>query len=294
MDTPQVKNFRIGPTTQQGGTQTIQQSIYIAHDNPCGANKLIFQELGLTKIRYIDLKNYLDTILNSEQMVELFKQVVITGTEYMNDPFDELKFPRYIYTIQQWAQAGLANLPVDVLYYPGYRFKLSVFDASGCAIYDSNWPTIKPVYVDVNDGNKYFTTLTMVDNPAFLPVWTLYKICNNTMLLPYIKIFDVPSGPPYPYPYAFILMFSEFIVNQSIYPETSMAVGSLLVDSANTRSFGIPKYGFSAREGQTALGGLTYNCCHIFNINTTSDENGKVTLIESIFVRLSLEQVIFG
>lgn len=33
--------FRIGPTTQQGGTQTIQQSIYISHDNPCGITRML-------------------------------------------------------------------------------------------------------------------------------------------------------------------------------------------------------------------------------------------------------------
>lgn len=48
MDTPHFRTLRIAPTTQQGGTQTIQQSIYLTHNNPCGANLLIFQEMGLT------------------------------------------------------------------------------------------------------------------------------------------------------------------------------------------------------------------------------------------------------
>lgn len=68
MDSPVFKTLRICPTTQQGGTQTIQQSIYLTHNNPCGANKLIFQTMGLTQIRYIDLKNYLDEILGTEEM----------------------------------------------------------------------------------------------------------------------------------------------------------------------------------------------------------------------------------
>lgn len=49
MDTLRIQNeFRIAPTTQQGGTQTIQQSIYLTHHNPCGANLLMFIEMGLT------------------------------------------------------------------------------------------------------------------------------------------------------------------------------------------------------------------------------------------------------
>lgn len=48
-------------------TQTIQQAIYSVHDNPCGLNTLIFEEMGKTQIRYIDLKNYLDFILRAEE-----------------------------------------------------------------------------------------------------------------------------------------------------------------------------------------------------------------------------------
>ena len=70
MDSLRIHNkFRVCPTLQQGGTQTIQQSIYLTHDNPCGLNKLIFQEMGYTQIRYIDLKNYLDAILGSEEII---------------------------------------------------------------------------------------------------------------------------------------------------------------------------------------------------------------------------------
>ncbi len=55
----------------------MQQAIYLVRDNPCGANKLIFQEMGLTGIRFIDLKNYLDEILATPEMIDLFEQVKI-------------------------------------------------------------------------------------------------------------------------------------------------------------------------------------------------------------------------
>lgn len=73
MDSPLFKTLRICPSTQQGGTQTIQQSIYLTHNNPCGLNTLIFQKMGLTSIRYVDLKNYLDAMLDTDEMVSLFK-----------------------------------------------------------------------------------------------------------------------------------------------------------------------------------------------------------------------------
>lgn len=34
-----------------------------------------FPRNGLTPIRYIDLKNYLDEILKSEEMIELFQEI---------------------------------------------------------------------------------------------------------------------------------------------------------------------------------------------------------------------------
>lgn len=64
----------------------------------------------------------------------------------------------------------------------------------------------------------------------------------------------------------------------------------MLVDSANTRTFGIPKYGFSARTNLSGFGGITYNCAHFIDIPTIPDENGQTTLIESIYFRLSLEE----
>ena len=279
-----LDKLRMCPTIQQGGTQTIQQSIYLTHDNPCGLNKLIFQEMGFTQIRYIDLKNYLDAILGSEEMVLLFEQVRIDGTDFMNSPLDVQKQNKYLYSLSQWAEAGLGNLPVPVDYYSGYQFSFSVFDGSGCLIYGSNSPTLK--IISVSGGTYIQNTTTLVQitqffasNSILIPnvsTTKLYKLCNDYVLLPFINNTNVIN--------------SDFIINQLSLPETIMAVSSLLVDSANTRTFGVPRYGFSNRSNQLQVAGIAYYCAHIIDIYSVPDENGETTLIESVFARIALEE----
>jgi hypothetical protein len=270
------------PTVQQGGTQTIQQSIYLSHDNPCGLNRLIFQGMGYTQIRYIDLKNYLDEILGSEEMVLLFEQVRIDGTEFMNSPLDTEKQNKYLYSLNQWAEAGLGNLPVPVDFYGGYQFSFSVFDGSGCMIYGSNSPTLKIISASGGTYNQTTTPLAQifdVVNYIYIPnvsTTKLYKLCNDYVLLPFISDTNVIN--------------SDFIINQLSLPETIMAVSSLLVDSANTRTFGVPRYGFSNRSNQLQVAGIAYYCAHIIDIYSIPDENGETTLIESIFARIALEE----
>jgi hypothetical protein len=72
-----------------------------------------------------------------------------------------------------------------------------------------------------------------------------------------------------------------------------MSIASLLIDSANTRTFGIPKYGFSARENLSPFGGISYNCCQFIDVRTMPDANGATTLVSSIFMRLSLNEDTF-
>lgn len=191
MDKQNEENFRIGPTIQQGGTQTIQQSIYLAHNNPCGVNKLIYQKMGLTGIRYIDLKDYMDEILNSEEMMLLFEEIRIKGTAYVDNPTYYHYQSKFVYAIQNWAEAGLRNLSIPVNYYNGYKIRFSVFDEEGCSIYDSFFPIIKPVDVDSN-GEVYYVYLPLLDNPWFpfplTAIWPCYKLCNNPNIIPYLKL----------------------------------------------------------------------------------------------------------
>lgn len=281
MDTPFFKTLRIAPTTQQGGTQTIQQSIYLTHNNPCGANLLIFQEMGLTQIRYIDLKNYLDDILSSDEMNLLFDDIRVVATEYLYEPKNSQLFLKYIYTIIQWASQAMANLPVSENYYPGYLFRVNVYDGSGTMLFDSYYPNLQPVR---RQGTVYANQdlLVLPSNPYYWITNTgLYKVASAYAQIPFLDVFNQ---------FCFETILSNFPLNQSGVQETVMAVSSLLVDSANTRSFGIPKYGFSARQSLSPFAGITYNCSHIIDINTIVDENGRTTLVESIFFRLSLEE----
>ena len=283
MDSFRIHNkFRICPTTQQGGTQTIQQSIYLTHNNPCGANLLIFQEMGYTGIRYIDLKNYLDETLASAPMKELFEEVRIRGTEYINNPKDSSFYLKYLLALSDWAVAGFDNIPIPPDYYKGYYMKFSVYDASGAAIYDSDFPFIKIVYQQ--GGNILKTNVRLyVPNP-FSPQTTadVYKICNNYAITPWISE-DVNASA-----INFYIRYSDFFFNQMALPESIMATASLLIDTANTRTFGIPTYGFSDRVDTLFNGGIGYNCCQYLNIYTTPDEDGNTTLIEALFARLTL------
>jgi len=282
MDSPVFKTLRICPTTQQGGTQTIQQSIYLTHNNPCGANLLVFQEMGLTKIRYIDLKNYIEDILSSEEMIELFEEIRIAATEYISKPDDNQLYYRYLYTIMQWCKRAMANLPVPEDYYSGYRFRVDVYDGSGTSYYDSFYPILEIIeyYNDLYELGKVDITPAQVKEFRS-PLVNIYKVTSGIRSIPFIDALTTKG---------FSILLSNFIFNQSSAVETEMAVASLLIDSANTRTFGIPKYGFSARQNISQFGGIVYNCAHFIDILTTPDENGHTTLVESIFFRLSLNE----
>lgn len=283
MDTPQFNKFRIAPTTQQGGTQTIQQAIYLTHNNPCGANLLIYQEMGLTQIRYIDLKNYLDAILDTETMRLLFEDIRIAATNYINNPADDQLLLRYLYTIMKWSQQGILELPVSVYYYKGYKFRVDTYDGSGTCYYDSFYPILQ--IIEYNTTKQLYGYGSVPITPAQgklsrVGYTNLYKMTSAPRSLPFINADTSTVG------YAAYL--SNFLFNQNSMLETEMTVASLLIDSANTRTFGIPKYGFSARQNVSQFSGITYNCSHYIDIQTMPDENGHTTLVESIFFRLSL------
>ena len=284
MDVVKMNKLRIAPTTQQGGTQTMQQAIYLTHDNPCGANQLIFRKMGLTGIRFIDLKNYLDEILGAEEMRLLFEQVRKDGTEYINNPTDETSYYKYRYSLMVWAKTAMDYFPISEDYYPGYRLKFSMYDGDGDAMFDSFFPDLL-IMTKISVPPYYFPTLVPLTWNPFLQ-WniTLYKMLSYKKFLPYINRSDPFRGTE--------VVSSDFILCQNMFPETIMAEASLLVDTANARAFGIPKYGFSARSNQHLNGGIGYYCAHIIQVRTTPNQsqNDETTLIESIFVRLSLEE----
>jgi len=285
MDSLRIHNkFRVCPTLQQGGTQTIQQSIYLTHDNPCGANLLMFEEMGYTQIRYVDLKNYLDQVLASEPMKLLFEEIRLRGTEYILNPDNTTLYLKYLLALSNWAEAGFANLPIPPNYFKGYYMKFSVYDASGAAIYDSDFPFIKIVAVSPS-GTISKTTVRVYLPPSYnVQTASVYKICNNFTKLPWVRD-NIPGNSTKIEDY---IQYSDFYTNQMTLPESIMATASLLIDSANTRTFGIPTYGFSDRVDVLFNGGISYNCCQYINIYTTPDADGNTTLIETLFARLTL------
>jgi hypothetical protein len=237
--------------------------------------------MGLTDIRYIDLKNYLDAILGAEVMRDRFEQVRVDGTDFLYHPLDVQKQNRYLYSTSLWAEEGIANLPVPVDNYPGYLFSFSVYDASGCLIYGSNFPTLTILSEAGGVYTRNTVPLTPTMNPQGATSLELYKMCNNYILLPFLDVADSLAQT---------VMNSDFVINQMALPESIMAVASLLVDSANTRTFGVPRYGFSDRSNQLQQGGISYHCAQIIEIRTMPNENGETTLIESVFARLTLAE----
>lgn len=251
MDTPHFKTLRICPTTQQGGTQTIQQSIYLTHNNPCGVNLLIFQEMGLTQIRYIDMKNHLDEIVGSEEMRSLFEDIRIAATTYISKPDDTQYYRRYLFTIMEWAKKAMSNLSVPENYYPGYRFRVDVYDGCGTSYYDSFYPILEIIKYVSSSGLYDLAAVPLLPSIARSAVaeGPLYKLTSVPRNIPFINSLNIVG---------FSALLSNFLYCQTNNVETEMAVASLLIDSANTRTFGIPKYGFSARQNVSPFGGIVF------------------------------------
>jgi hypothetical protein len=215
----------------------------------------------------------------------LFEEVRLRGTEYILNPDDPTLYLKYLLALSNWAEAGFANLPIPPNYFKGYYMKFSVYDASGAAIYDSDFPFIKIVTVS-SGGVISKTTVRASIPPSNTTVNVpLYKICNNFTRVPWVYTISTPG---YNTPTELYFQYSDFYTNQMALPESLMATASLLIDTANTRTFGIPTYGFSDRVDTLFNGGIGYNCCQYLNIYTTPDADGNTTLIEALFARLTL------
>jgi hypothetical protein len=285
MDAINVKGIRIGPIPQQSGAPTIQQAIYQAHNSVCGVNTLVYDRIGITKIRYIDLKEILDSLLNANDTITAWKNLGVVGTTYLQDATPENRI-LYIQALSDWAKviftkAALTPPP------SGYTYGLTVYDSNGTTIWDSKTPQLVPIV----DGiiPRYTKVDLTTPNPFKEPNGStrtsanLYGIANNPGYLAYIS--DETTQK------------SAFMVNQAAFPETVMAVASQISDPANTRVFGFMNYGFSARQQNpnsddtNIFGSLAYYCVHLTNIYTVPNATYPLTtLIETVFVRIGLLQ----
>lgn len=289
MDQNSSNSFRIAPTIQAGGTQTTQQSIYLCHENPCGINLLAFQEIGSVNISFLQIKIYLDTILNNPEVVEQFEVVRQKGTEFLRNPTEQTQLA-YLYAIMIYGEIAERFIPAAV---SGYTWRLSLYDVNGIVLWFAR--PLRIVIVLPNglydwgsvDARMTFNAKApnedvVFENPFILPDQTkirIYSLCNNITLT---GMFDRRSSR------ARLLSRSAYSENQCALPESMMAMTSLLSDPANTRVYGYNRFGFSARQVTFNSALVGYNCCYLQKITTLENEP---VLIENIYVRLSLDQV---
>lgn len=279
MDTPVFdKGIRINPAPMQAGVGTIQQAIYQAHNSDCGKNKLIYDPIGITDIRYIDLKDILEQSMNGVNALAALDTLQEVATSYLESasPTNRLL---YLQALQNWAIAIGDDIPNLTI--PGYEYRLTVYDANGNTIFDNRTPSLLPT---TGTPPQYTQTPLVPGNPFSLLSTNLFGLTTNPGFLAYLTNPGVQT--------------SAFVVNQASMPETIMAVSSLLQDPANTRTFGFMYYGFAARQQSPNYektynqGQIGYYACYIFDLKSTTlnTEFMKYPIIESIFVRLGLEQ----
>ena len=298
MDQKYIRGIRIGPIPQQSGAQTIQQAIYQAHGSPCGINKLVYDPIGITNIRYFGLKQTLDVCLNTPRAVDSFDIARLEATTYLQyaSPANRLI---YLDALTTWAKKLYLSIPRPEGI-SGYTYVLTVFDYNGSTIWDSKTPFLLPIITDMM-GNAQYNQVTLSPQNPFKtkngdPVTStpLYGLGLNQGYTAWITGATMTGDSDDP---AYTVQSSAFCVNQATFPETVMATASLLNDPANTRSFGFPMYGFSSRQqmpnqdGTTNYGAIGYYCCLLVNLYTVpNDSYPDSTLIETVVVRLGLEQ----
>jgi hypothetical protein len=286
MDSASNLTYRINPIPQQSGAQTIQQAIYQSHKSPCGYNTIVFDPIGITEIRFVDLKTILDEALNSELSVTEWNKLRDIGTTYLLSPtrFNKLA---YVNQLGYWAQIIFASIPNVVI--SGYKYHLNVSDTNGFTIWDSQTPELYTTALNPILGYLDYTQIPLIQpNPYTEQTINLYGIVHNPGYFAYIDKTD---------PIGLETLQSAFLISQTTLPETMMAVASLLTDPANTRTFGFKYYGFSARQQvpnyikNDDYGDLGYYCSYLSQLYTIKTDNwDKHSLIENVIIRLGLEQ----
>lgn len=266
--------MRIAPMPQQGGTQTIQQTINLSHNSPCGFNQFSVLSMGDTGITYGQFFSYLNQILSTPAVDDAYKAYVATLLEYDDAPTDSNK-KAAIYTLYAYGVAvrdAMAGLPPIA----GYQYVCSVYEGNGTTILDSSIPSQWPPVVETAPGVYAFAFLTL--QPYRNPdnsTCTIYNLVNQPNTSPWI---DQSVGSQSD------IINSSYLVNQVATPESTMAIASLQTDTANTRNYGFTGFGFSSRPLSPENANASYNACYLSRISQGARS------INSIFVRLSLVQ----
>ena len=293
------KGLRMGPTVQQGGVQTIQQSIYLIHDNPCGINPILTGRLGSTGLTALEFMDLLNEILLDETAAKARMGIVVAIQEYGKFPTktNHLKYLKSLTTYARACALKMLQLPPV----PGYNYHLSLYDPSGAMIWDSYTPNLF-VYQEDGSGNLSYTNVRLVSpSPYGVGVLTteIFQINEKPNIVPYVSL---NTGTATQILTAQTLMASQFLTNNYSQAENTIAVASLLNDQANTRVYNKRQFGLGIRQIQvpdTRAGknpyldvrrGVGYYTNYLTRFGLNPLDPAKRSFFEFMFLRLGLEQ----
>lgn len=273
--------FQINPTPQQGGTQTIQQSIYLTHNNPCGQNLYINTILDNLNLSYRDMQNLLTDAMATEASAQTFENVRRTATEFLQYGGDDA-LKNYLYSLNLYGIAVFESLPsIEIPPNVDADINIYMFDSNGGHIYSSEQNNEFGAVQKNPDDSLYFYSIPTLEQyhanyPTTIP---LYFISSNSK---YLALIDYNSANAIATP-------AIFFNNQMYLPEAIEAVSSLLIDTANTRSFSANGWGFSTRlsyGSSTSFGSdsFSYNTAYVNTIYAINTKH----IIETFIIRLNI------
>lgn len=289
-----TKGLRFGPTVQQGGVQTIQQAIYLIHDNPCGINQILLGKLGSTNLSALELIDYLNAILLDDFAQEVRLGVVQAVQNYGEEP-TAANHLNYLKSLTDYArscaQAMLGLPPVE-----GYIYHLSLYDPSGAMIWDSYTPNLFVYKTDGSGNLSYNEVELLVANPYGLGGTTqIFQINERPNLIPYLRV----SGGSTP-DLAKTVLASQFINSAMPQAENIISISSLLIDPANTRVYNKRQFGIGLRQIQVVdpssgsllsfKRGFGYYVNYLTRFTLNPQDAANRSLFEFMFIRLGLEQ----
>lgn len=297
------KGLRFGPTVQQGGVQTIQQSIYLIHDNPCGINPILTGRLGSTGITALEFIELLNSILTNEFTQQVRLGVVQAIQVYGADP-SEANHLAYLKALTDYARS-CALIMLDLPPVEGYNYHLSLYDPSGAMIWDSYTPNLF-VYDEDAGGNLSYRTIRLAAQfpyatPFPNPTGTqtqIFQINERPFILPYIS---TTLGSTQQKEDAKQLLGSQFLQNALAQSENIVSISSLLIDQANTRVYNKRQFGIGIRQIQVPdtsktnplvsyKRGFGYYVTYLTRFGLFPLDPNRRAFFEFMFLRLGLEQ----
>jgi len=332
--------MRIAPVPLQGGVQTIQQSIYLTHENPCGFGQFFTSPMGDTGLTYNEFADILQEGLNRPEIQVIYDRLRQSIAAVNEDP-SEIHVLQYLEEFFTYGRTLWEDV-FSELQVEGYRPVFSCYEANGTTIFDSDvvntnlsYPKyIPPTYRD-ESGDLQYTELILVTpqpftfnalafncptprSPLALPDFPPPPPQNPFCVLSLVKVqfyglLQTPAYWPYIWPRAIdaapgisgisinqrVLYNSSYMTNQTAMTESVSAISSLLIDTANTRQYSRPGFGFSSRaytywplpeagSMPTADNSLCYNVCLAQQLTDRQGSGFFSNLQDIFFVRLTL------